>query len=460
MTLMPGSGPDASSARVVAIAVVPEIASPCGDVLARCLRDDDVVVPGAARQEHSWVYWRREPGMSDVYLHIGLPKTGTTTIQMALERRVDALAEAGVLFPIGRQEQRLAAFDLVGQRVTGDERHVVGAFARLVEEMRDYRGRSIVFSDEELGLARPRHVRKVVRSLRDHRLFVILTARDMARTVVSAWQQSVVMGKATSWEDYIAAVRDLGAGDVSDALSFWLRHDLVRVIDTWAALVPPERIRVVTVPPRGAASGVLLERFAGATDVSRDIWADVDVTQRNVSFGAAELEVIRRLNQRIVGPLTARQHRFVVDLGIRPGLRGTDHGPLTLPAEHASWAREYGQQLVAELRAREIPIYGDLADLVPTEDMPDDRRPDDVSQAELLEAAEAALGSLAVAHGRLSLRLRRAISRSRDRSPARTETLASLSRRTVFRFKKLAQQHASEHRLTASVGQWYATRDR
>src|SRR5687768_12499027 len=101
--------------------------------------------------------------MADVFLHVGLPKTGTTTLQAALDHHVNDLANAGVLYPGGRHEvQRLAAFDLLGQRLEGDERPVAGAFGRLIEEMAAYDGRSIIVTEEILGMARPRQARRFV----------------------------------------------------------------------------------------------------------------------------------------------------------------------------------------------------------------------------------------------------------------------------------------------------------
>ena len=94
--------------------------------------------------------------MTAVILHVGLPKTGTSTIQFALQDHQAALAREGVLFPTGSHEkQRHAAFDLVGQRVEGQRAPIAGAFRRMVEEIHAYDGRAAVFSDEELGLARP-----------------------------------------------------------------------------------------------------------------------------------------------------------------------------------------------------------------------------------------------------------------------------------------------------------------
>ena len=89
--------------------------------------------------------------MADVHLHVGLPKTGTSSIQAALDARNASLADAGVLYPGGRHRaHRLAAYDLLGQRVRGDDADLVaGAFSRMVEEMAGYSGPSVVVSEEE-----------------------------------------------------------------------------------------------------------------------------------------------------------------------------------------------------------------------------------------------------------------------------------------------------------------------
>ncbi len=86
-----------------------------------------------------------------------------------------------MLYPGGRHRaHRLAAYDLLGQRVRGDDANLVaGAFPRLVEEMTGFAGRSIVVSEEELGLAAPRHVRKLVHSLAHHRMHVVIGPRHL-----------------------------------------------------------------------------------------------------------------------------------------------------------------------------------------------------------------------------------------------------------------------------------------
>jgi hypothetical protein len=400
------------------------------------------------------------PMMADVYLHVGLPKTGTSTIQTALDARVADLTEAGVLYPGGRHRaHRLATYDLLGQRVTGDDADLVaGAFRRLVEEMARYPGRSIVVTEEELGLARPRHVRKLVRRLAPHRVHVVIGVRDIARTVVSAWQQDVVTGGATAWQDFIAAVRDPRQRAVPAATAFWIRHDALRVIDAWNTAVPVDRIRLVTVPPEGASGRTLLARFAAAADLPAGIWDVGEVTERNVSLGAAEVELLRRLNPTVLARLNQEQYRFVIEQGIRQRLTVGASRPLRLPTEHLPWAREYAGALVVELQRRGVRVFGDLADLVPQPRQEPGKPFDEVSDAELLEAAQAALSSLAIAHGALFKRYRRAFVAREGRLPRPQELVTSRARAAGFNLQKAALGHTGRNRLLAWAARTYVER--
>ena len=397
--------------------------------------------------------------MSDVHLHVGLPKTGTSTIQAALDARADALAAAGVLYPGGRHRaHRLATYDLLGQRVRGDDAVSAGAYRRLVEEAASLAGSDVLISDEKLGLARPRHVRRVVRSFSPRRVHVIVAARDMARTVVSAWQQNVMTGSTTTWHDFITAVRDPQAASEPDATAFWLRHDLLRVLDTWSTAIPPERIRVVTVPPAGAGTRCLLDRFAEAAGLPPDVWGNHEVAPHNVSLGAAEVEVVRRLNAAVVPVLNQAQYRFVVEHGLRPRLAVAGPRPLRLPEEHLPWARGQAEGLIEELQRRGLHVVGDLADLLPDEGTVAGAPFDEVTSAEVLEAAEAALAALAVGHGRLYRRYRRAFLQREGRPATATEVVGSTARVIGFGVQQAALRRTRDNRLLARAARGYVAR--
>lgn len=388
--------------------------------------------------------------MADVVLHVGLYKTGTTTIQGALTATADRLATEGVLFPGGSRAQRLAAYDLLGQRVQGEDRtEAVGALGRLLDLVTVHEGPTVVISEEELSLARPRHARRLVRGLEGHRVHVVVGARDMGRTLVSAWQQTVVNGGSTTWQEFVASVRGADGALPSEGVSFHWRHDLLRVLDTWASVVPADRVRLVTVPPSGSSGATLLARFAEAAGLP-DTWPGTQQVTRNVSLGSAELEAVRRLNAAVAGRLTTAQHRFVIEAGIRARLAGTTARPLELPAQHLGWATSYGEQLVAELRRRGVRVHGDLSDLVPSRTRPTGPDLDDVGEGELLAATQAALASLALDHGRLFRRYRQAFTEREGRLPGAAEVLGSQARAGSFWLRKQAVGHADHHPLLAS----------
>lgn len=396
--------------------------------------------------------------MADVFLHVGLYKTGTTTIQGALAATAEQLAAAGVLFPGGHRAQRLAAYDLLGQRVGGEQRgEAAGALGRLVDLVDAHDGPTVVVSEEELSLARPRQARRLVQALGGHRVHVVVGARDMARTLVSAWQQTIVNGGTTTWADFVASVRGQEGAPPSEGVSFHWRHDLLRVVDSWASAVPVERIRLVTVPPPGTPGTVLLTRFAEAAHLPTGWPGDRQVV-RNVSLGAAELEVVRRLNEAVGEHFNATQHRFVIEAGIRARLAGTTARPLELPSAHLAWAQAYGERLVAALEHRGVTVHGELADLVARHVAPAGPALDEVTDPELLAATQAALVSLALDHGRLFRRYRRAFLERDGRLPGPAEVLGSQLRAGAFWLRKRAVHHTDRHPLLARASSLYLQR--
>ena len=177
-----------------------------------------------------------------------------------------------------------------------------------------------------------------------------------------------------------------------------------------------------------------------------------------MSLGAAELELIRRLNPTVLARLNQEQYRFVIERGIRPRLPVGASGALRLPAEHLPWARQYGEALVGELQRRGVRVVGDLADLVPDHRTVSGQPFDVVSDTELLEAAQATLASLALAHGALFKRYRRAFVKRHGRLPGPHELVASRARAAGFNLQKAALGRTSRNRLLAWAARTYVER--
>ena len=93
---------------------------------------------------------------SQVFLHIGLPKTGTTYLQSVLWGSKDALAKDGYLLPgAGHREHLWAALELQGRPL--EQRHPAapGALGRLVKEVNRHRGPAILTHVRDVRPAPP-----------------------------------------------------------------------------------------------------------------------------------------------------------------------------------------------------------------------------------------------------------------------------------------------------------------
>jgi hypothetical protein len=375
-----------------------------------------------------------------VFLHIGLHKTGTSYLQNTFRANVSGLRDQGVFFPAERRHpvQSLAVADLMGRRPRGTtDARIAGAWQAAVDAVNSTDAPTILLSDEHLSLATTRQVRRAVQAFAGAQVHVVVTARDLARVLVSAWQEEVKNRGSWSWAEFSAAVKDPTAASRNPARAFWIRQDLPAVLATWQAALPVERIHVVTVPPAGTPSAMLLQRFGSVVGFD-PLQLSEPARWSNETIGLAGTEVIRRLNERLAD-LNQRQYDRVMKLTIVRILgRETDPIRFTLPEEDFGWVRERGLAMIEAVRERGYPVAGDLDELVPLPAA--GRRPDDAREAELLEAALAALAGL-------SQRYATAWWASKDpddqlSADSPKVQLASGARAAVFRGQRAAARYA------------------
>ena len=243
-------------------------------------------------------------GQARVFLHIGEPKTGTTFIQQVLWSNRAELAAQGVVLPGHHpQDHFRASQDLRGiEKLASDPAGPwTGEWEILASQARQP-GKTAVISHELLSAADTEQAAMAVRSLQPAEVHIVLTVRDMASLLPAEWQETVKHRNARSWEDWLGDVIDRESVDAGRRQWwFWRVHDTLAILRLWAEHVPPERIHVVTNPPRGSAAGLLWERFASLLGIDPGC-ADLSRARPNASLGMAETEFLRRLNQALPGP--------------------------------------------------------------------------------------------------------------------------------------------------------------
>lgn len=300
-------------------------------------------------------------GRPTVYLHVGTPKSGTTSVQAALDHNRHPLADEGVLYPGESSDQIRGAREVLGQ--SRSARH----WEDLARQARAFSGRSVVISMESLCTAQPRHARRAVRAFGDLDVQVVITARDLARSIPAQWQESTQFRHTWSYRDYLDGVTAARPRRTPAGRSFWRQHDLPQIIRVWARAVGAENITVVTLPQRSEPN-LLWRRFAEVVGID-PVRAAVPET-RNESLGAASAELMRRVNASIADlgltmPEYASNCRRVLAKTVL-ATRSRDEPKLTLPSELQQWAVRRSGRLVDSVRASGVSVAGDLADLQST----------------------------------------------------------------------------------------------
>jgi hypothetical protein len=395
---------------------------------------------------------------STVFLHVGLHKTGTTYLQNLLRANTDALARQGLYYPdlAGHVGHALAAWDLHGLRPAGAvDKRIAGSWSLTANAVNSCGLPRALVSAERLSVSTPRQAKRAVQSFPSSDVRVIVTARDLGRVLVSSWQEKVKGGKTWTWREFADAVQDPEAYAVEPARSFWLEHDLLRVCETWEAVVSADKVTVVTVPRPGSSPDELLARFSGLIGIDPASLTETPAWT-NESVGVAGTEVIRRLNTELTGSLNQRQQTHLVKGGLAQALaRGTTLSRFRLPDEEFGWVSKRADQLVDDVAARGYDIVGDLDELRVTS-VGTGRRPDSATDEELLEAAFVALGWLARRHAKLWWRHRK-----EDEVVPGSGGLGSRTRAVAFRAKQWGATLADRNRVAAkAMGAVLISRDR
>ena len=349
-----------------------------------------------------------DAGHKRVYFHVGAPKTGTTYLQNVLFQNRELLAANGVRYPYTDPGQSFRSMqDFRGAGLAGGRAaEFKGEWEIVAGRAREWDGSTVIVSNELLGGSQPDRIARGLASVQPAEVHVVFTARDLARQLVSDWQEHIKHKHTVTLEQFVDDLIEFGL-DAPKPFGelFWGMHDATYVLNRWATVVPPERIHVVTVPHSSAPRDMLWRRFCAVTGLEPDLY-DSGTERANPSMGVAETELVRRMNLDVQGMPHEHYDPLVRKL-LAEDILGGQSPRLMLPTGRLEWVHSRSQQLIDELAGSGYQIEGDLTELLPR---PEDHAayisPTDLDDADLAPAAiRAATGLL-----RHSARQRRRIS--------------------------------------------------
>lgn len=315
-----------------------------------------------------------------VFVHIGLPKTGTTYLQSVLWANRDGLRREGVLLPgAGHREHLWAALD-VQERPRLASRHprAPGTWQRLAKELRRWDETGLVSHEFFCGASR-QQAESLVADLAPAEVHVIVTARHSAGMLTAGWQERVKNGGS---ETIDAVTEKRGAGSEFS----WRTWDLAGVLRRWGGVVPPSQVHVLPMPPKGSAPDLHWRNFAQVIGSAGDYSAPEEAA--NTSLGVVQVELLRRINSRLEGFGSALDRgRWIRGYLAEEQLALQDGVPFALTDEQWDDCRARSRRAVRLIREQGYDVVGDLDSLLVPDRQSAERTPDTVTDAELADAA-------------------------------------------------------------------------
>ncbi len=333
-----------------------------------------------------------------VYLHVGLPKSGTTFLQASLARNRAALHRGGILYPAGKQDLMFrAALDVRGNHKSwGRSRsEVVGSWDEVCRKARRHEGTTVI-SHELLAAAGSRQVPAAMTMLTDLDVHVVVTARDPARQAVAEWQEGIKHGRTLDFREFRDRVLDESSTH-DHALKFRAAQDLPDVLARWGSAVPADHVHVVCCPPPGTDPHELWRRFGAVVGFDADVHPAAEGQATNASLGVAQVDLLRRVNVALDRRLVQPEYGRVVKQYFAQRLLTAHESPRPrLPREMYDDLAHVAERWVKEIDKAGYRVHGDPAELVPGPPSAAAGRPDDVDPRAQVETAASVLAELLV----------------------------------------------------------------
>lgn len=280
-------------------------------------------------------------------------KSGTTFLQGRLNANREELGKQGVLFPGPTWNRHVQGVkDLMGSK-----RRKPGAWASLRDEINQHPGTAVV-SMEYLAPMRPARIETLPGEFPDRELRIVLTVRDLGRSVPAMWQESVKNRQTWTWAEYLHGIEH----DGDAGRRFWRQQDAGRIARRWAGQVGTDHVTVITIPPPGSDPEILWDRFCQVAGIGSATWQDAP--RSNESLGAASTLVMRRLNEQTADLGVAAYKQRVKALAkhqLGKRKREEDAIGFIVPG----WLRQESRRIARQLEGSGVEIVGSLDELDP-----------------------------------------------------------------------------------------------
>ncbi len=300
-----------------------------------------------------------------VVIHIGPPKTGSTTLQDALRDNRDDLKRAGIRYAGSGTQSSAAAMWATRRKDRTTGRQVpASAWKQLLKEINDSIESTVVVSSEWFAAATSAQIRTISQELPGAEYQIVIALRSLDRILPSRWRQNVIEGATYSFTEWLELIFSPSSNPYSTR--FWHQHRHDELVQRWGEVFGQRAITAICVddadPDRLLRH---MESLIGAEEGALGTRRHV----RNVSLDGVTVEGIRRFNVLAEEYGVPPELRYLaVTRGAVPQIEqhvqsdGSTAG--RVPAQYADRCVAESTRIVEGLRASGATILGTLDALI------------------------------------------------------------------------------------------------
>jgi hypothetical protein len=340
---------------------------------------------------------RHNPRRNDhtVFVHIGTPTSGIDAMHSLLWRQARPLGRQGIRLP-GRSvlDHYFAGLDLRDRAdVDPAAQDHPGAWRDLAGAIRAQPGTWLI-CHEQFAPLRAAQAALAVKDLAPATVRLVVTVPNLDDQLPHAWVRHLLYALGTeSYREFVdGVVRNAGQGRAESY--FWQTEDPMLLVRPWRAVVPADRVHVVTVPPAGAnRSRSLWRRYAAVLGVDADAIDAGDLVPPQLSAPAAA--VVRELNDTTsVRDLAPDAYDALVRRRLVTDVLAGDPGPrLRIPATHLSWRAKESLRTARRLADSGFDLVGSVDELTWVDEEAPRPDPDELPAATVATAEAEAFGA-------------------------------------------------------------------
>ncbi len=305
--------------------------------------------------------------------HVGLPKTGTSSLQHAMWAQATALLERGVFYPAAPgarlKHHHVEAAGNAMFRLPEDGPAPSGWVKRakpwdaLMKVAAKSKAPRLVISAENASRASTAQVGPLVESL-PRPAHVVITLRNFAELMPSMWQQRVRGGlEATTFDDFTRVVL-AGKPDPLLHAHVQRRFDTANLIADWAQAVGADNVTVACVDKREPT--LIFDLFNAMLGLPQGLLVRDPETPLNRSMSYVETELARQVILATEGFGFTREERntFLLRAGFRRvqevRVPPADEAPIRLTKAAVARAAEIAAEQAQQVKASGVRVVGDL----------------------------------------------------------------------------------------------------